>query len=208
MADCFTNWKIVLAIKSDTNNVLVTEWDYSAYVYCECVCQSGVRFNQPNNREEKIYIERKGRDTREREREREKKANTLVKSDTEEVLVSFADLLILLFSPSLFIPFRIVSPYQTSTVCIQVCVILHCIIELVCFRFLFCCCCWCCFYLFVAWYCCNEINCMSWIYYLKTYRIENGRLRKELEGDGRKRARDWVKWKERTNIQKYAWSIY
>lgn len=40
MVDCFAKWKIVLAIKSDTNNVLVTQSERaeaSAYVLCKSV---------------------------------------------------------------------------------------------------------------------------------------------------------------------------
>lgn len=82
----------------------------------------------------------------------------------------------LLPSSPQFVPFWIASPYQTSTVCIQVCVILHCIalhywislfsVSLLgAFFFLS-------FFVYILSVCrCDcivamKINCMSWIYYL------------------------------------------
>lgn len=104
MADCFAKWKIVLAIKSDTNNVLVT---VVRMFVCSCWSWTGWR------KKNQTHTNSRTRKKRQRVKFEARRSAARVLS----VLSSF-----FLYK---FVPFRIVSPYQTSTVCIQVCVILH-----------------------------------------------------------------------------------
>lgn len=139
MADCFAKWKIVLAIKSDTNNVLVT---VVRMFVCSCWSWTGWR--------------KKIKHTQTAEREKNGNASN---SKREEVRPVYS-LCWALFSS--INSFHFGSYHHIKRLPCAYKYVLYCIIELVCFRFslLF-------FALhfistLLRLYCCNEINCMSW----------------------------------------------
>lgn len=112
MADCFAKWKIVLAIKSDTNNVLVT---VVRMFVCSCWSWTGWR--------------KKIKHTQTAEREKNGNASN---SKREEVRPVYS-LCWALFSS--INSFHFGSYHHIKRLPCAYKYVLYCIIELVCFRF-------------------------------------------------------------------------